>query len=242
MHFNSTLIPATLARRYKRFLADVVLENGDVTTVHVANPGAMTGLDRPLSRIWLSDSGNPLRKYPCSWELVEVDLGSGLELVGVNTSQPHELTAEAIAAGLIPELRDYASIRQEVKYGQKSRVDFLLEDPARPTCYLEVKNVHLMRKPRLAEFPDSVTERGAKHLRELAAVRAGEARAVLLFVIQIASANRFAVAADIDPAYAAAFERARMSGVEMLAWRCNVAVNGIEIAAPVPIVAGLKAA
>ena len=103
--------------------------------------------------------------------MVEVDLGSGLELVGVNTSQPHELTAEAIAAGLIPELRDYASIRQEVKYGQKSRVDFLLEDPARPTCYLEVKNVHLMRKPRLAEFPDSVTERGTKHLRELAQMR-----------------------------------------------------------------------
>ena len=101
--------------------------------------------------------------------MVEVDLGSGLELVGVNTSQPHELTAEAIAAGLIPELRDYASIRQEVKYGQKSRVDFLLEDPARPTCYLEVKNVHLMRKPRLAEFPDSVTERGTKHLRRACA-------------------------------------------------------------------------
>jgi sugar fermentation stimulation protein len=165
MLFDSALIPATLARRYKRFLADVVLENGDVTTVHVVNPGAMTGLDRPLSRIWLSDSGNPLRKYPCTWELVEVDLGSGPELVGVNTSQPHELTAEAIAAGLIPELRDYASVRQEVKYGQKSRIDFLLEDPSRPTCYLEVKNVHLMRKPRLAEFPDSVTERGANARR-----------------------------------------------------------------------------
>jgi sugar fermentation stimulation protein A len=236
MLFDTPLIPATLARRYKRFLADVVLEDGDVTTVHVANPGAMTGLDRPQSRIWLSDSGNPLRKYRCTWQLIEVDLGSGRELVGVNTGQPHALTAEAIAAGLIPELRDYASVRQEVKYGQKSRIDFLLEDPARPACYLEVKNVHLMRKPRLAEFPDSVTERGAKHLRELAQMRANGARAVMLYVIQIASADRFAVARDIDPAYGAAFAQARKAGVEMLAWRCSVNLAGIQIAAPVPIV------
>jgi sugar fermentation stimulation protein A len=236
MLFDSPLIPATLTRRYKRFLADVVLENGDVTTVHVANPGAMTGLHRPQSRIWLSDSRNPLRKYRCTWELIEVDLGSGAELVGVNTGQPHTLTAEAIAAGLIPELRDYASIRREVKYGQKSRIDFLLEDPARPACYLEVKNVHLMRKPRLAEFPDSVTERGAKHLRELARMRAEGARAAMLYVLQIPSADRFAIARDIDPAYAAAFDQARKAAVEMLAWRCSVNLAGIQIAAPDPVV------
>jgi sugar fermentation stimulation protein A len=236
MRFDSTLIPATLARRYKRFLADVVLETGDVATVHVANPGAMTGLDRPLSRVWLSDSGNPLRKYRCTWELVETDLGSGPELIGVNTGQPHQLVAEAIEAGLIPELRNYPSVRREVKYGERSRIDFLLADPARQPCYLEVKNVHLMRKAHLAEFPDSVTDRGTKHLRELAQMRAEGARAVLLFVIQIPSASRFAVARDIDPAYAAAFDRAREAGVEMLAWRCNVDLNGIEIAAPVPIV------
>jgi len=237
MQFTSTLIPATLARRYRRFLADVVLETGEVATVHVANPGAMTGLDRPLSRVWLSDSGNPLRKCPYSWELVEADLGSGPELIGVNTGQPHQLVGEALEAGLIPELRDYPSVRREVKYGENSRVDFLLEDPARRRrCYLEVKNVHLMRKPRLAEFPDSVTDRGAKHLRELAAARASGARAVLLFVIQIPSADRFAVAGDIDPAYAAAFAQARARGVEMLAWRCAVNLGGIEITAPVPIV------
>ena len=237
MQFTSTLIPATLARRYKRFLADVVLDTGEVATVHVANPGAMTGLDRPLSRVWLSDSGNPLRKFPYTWELVEADLGSGPELVGVNTGQPHQLVGEALEAGLIPELRDYQSVRREVKYGENSRVDFLLEDPARRRrCYLEVKNVHLMRKPRLAEFPDSVTDRGAKHLRELAAVRASGARAVLLFVIQIPSADRFTVAGDIDPAYAAAFAQARARGVEMLAWRCAVNLGGIEITAPVPIV------
>jgi sugar fermentation stimulation protein A len=236
MLFEKPLIPATLTRRYKRFLADVLLDNGDATTVHVANPGAMTGLDRPLSRIWLSDSGNPLRKYRCSWELVQVDLGSGTELVGVNTGQPHALVAEAVAAGLIPELRNYATVRREVKYGQKSRIDFLLEEPAWPSCYLEVKNVHLMRKPGLAEFPDSVTERGARHLRELARMRAAGARAMMLYVVQIPSADRLAIARDIDPAYGAAFEEASQAGVEMLAWRCDVRLEGIEIAARVPIV------
>jgi sugar fermentation stimulation protein A len=238
MRFSSTLIEATLARRYKRFLADVVLPSGEVMTVHVANPGAMTGLDRPFSRIWLSDSGNTLRKYPHTWELVETDLGSGPEIVGVNTAQPHQLVADALEAGLIPELRNYPTIRREVKYGENSRVDFLLDDPTRRPCYLEIKNVHLMRKPRLAEFPDSVTVRGAKHMRELAGVLASGARAVLLFVIQIPSAERFSVARDVDPGYAAAFDRARALGVEVLAWRCKVTLDGIEIAAPVPIVGG----
>ena len=238
MRFSSTLIEATLARRYKRFLADVVLPSGEVMTVHVANPGAMTGLDRPLSRVWLSDSGNTLRKYPHTWELVETDLGSGPEIVGVNTAQPHQLVADALEAGLIPELRNYPTIRREVKYGDNSRVDFLLDDPTRRPCYLEIKNVHLMRKPRLAEFPDSVTVRGAKHMRELAGVLASGARAVLLFVIQIPSAERFSVARDVDPGYAAAFDRARALGVEVLAWRCKVTLDGIEIAAPLPIVGG----
>ena len=236
MRYSSTLIPGTLARRYKRFLADVVLESGEMTTVHVANPGAMTGLDRPFSRVWLSGSDNPLRKLPLTWELVETDLGSGIEFVGVNTQQPNTLVAEALKEGLIPELRHYMSVRQEVKYGAKSRVDFLLESPSRRPCCLEVKNVHLMRKPRVAEFPDCVTDRGAKHMEELAAAIGSGARAVVLFVIQIASADRFAVARDIDPAFAAAFDVARGQGVQMLAWRCNVNLNGIEIAAPVPII------
>ena len=236
MRYSSTLIPGTLARRYKRFLADVVLESGEMTTVHVANPGAMTGLDRPFSRVWLSGSDNPLRKLPLTWELVETDLGSGIEFVGVNTQQPNTLVAEALKDGLIPELRHYTSVRPEVKYGARSRVDFLLESPSRRPCCLEVKNVHLMRKPRVAEFPDCVTDRGAKHMEELAAAIGSGARAVVLFVIQIASADRFAVARDIDPAFAAAFHVARGQGVQMLAWRCNVNLNGIEIAAPVPII------
>jgi sugar fermentation stimulation protein A len=198
----------------------------------------MTGLDKPYSRVWLSDSQNPMRTLRYTWELIETDLGSGPEIVGVNTVQPNLLVAEALQAGLIPELRGYPTIRREVKYGSNSRADFVLEDGKRPGCYLEVKNVHLMRKPRLAEFPDSVTVRGAKHLDDLAAVAAGGGRAVLLFVIQIPSADRFTVARDIDPAYAAAFDRARGKGVEMLAWRCHISVEGIEIKDPVPIVDG----
>jgi sugar fermentation stimulation protein A len=238
MRFTTALIPAMLTRRYKRFLADVVLDSGETLTVHVANPGAMTGLDRPSSRVWLSLSPNPLRKLPYSWELIEADFGNGPELVGVNTAYPNLLVADIIGSGLIPELRCYDTVRREVRYGSNSRVDFLLESPQRPPCYLEIKNVHLMRQPRLAEFPDSVTARGAKHLNELAAMVQGGARAVTLYIIQIPSAERFAVARDIDPAYGAAFDRARAAGVEMLAWRCAVTVDGIEIAAPVPVVTG----
>jgi sugar fermentation stimulation protein A len=238
MRFGTPLIPAMLVRRYKRFLADVMFESGEMTTVHVANPGAMTGLNRPYSRVWLSDSQNPMRTLRYSWELVETGLGSGPELVGVNTALPNLLVAEALEAGLIPELRDYSSIRREVKYGLGSRADFVLEDGKRPTCYLEIKNVHLMRKPRLAEFPDCVTARGAKHLEDLSLMAAGGARAVLLFVVQIPSADRFTLARDIDPTYAAGFDRARQKGVEMLAWRCKITIDGIEVATPVPIVEG----
>ncbi|MGH6673767.1 MAG: DNA/RNA nuclease SfsA [Xanthobacteraceae bacterium] len=238
MRFATPLIPAMLARRYKRFLADVMFDSGEMTTVHVSNPGAMTGLDKPYSQVWLSDSENPLRTLRYTWELVETDLGSGPELIGVNTIQPNLLVMEALQSGLIPELRDYPTIRREVKYGSNSRADFVLEDGKRPPCYLEVKNVHLMRKPRLAEFPDCVTARGTKHLGDLATVVGQGARAVLLFVVQVPSASRFAVARDIDTAYAAAFDRARQKGVEVLAWRCRVNTGGIDIVEPVPIVDG----
>jgi sugar fermentation stimulation protein A len=236
MRFTSSLIPAVLTRRYKRFLADVTFDSGEMTTVHVSNPGAMTGLNAPCSKVWLSDSQNSLRKLRYSWELVEADLGSGPELVGVDTIKPNGLVAEALQAGLISELRGHPTVRREVKYGSNSRADFVLDDGKRPRCYLEVKNVHLMRKQRLAEFPDCVTARGAKHLDDLAGVVELGARAVLLFVIQIPSADRFAVARDVDPTYAAAFERARGRGVEMLAWACKVTVEGIDIVRPVPIV------
>ena len=235
MRFPAPLIPATLVRRYKRFLADVVLETGEAMTVHVANPGAMMGLAAPGARVWLSRSADPRRKLAYSWELVEVDLGGGAELVGINTIHPNALAAEAIAAGAVAELAGYASVRREVKYGKNSRVDFLLEGPARPPCYVEIKNVHLMRQPGLAEFPDAVTKRGAKHLAEFGEMAAAGARAVMLFLIQIGSARRFKLARDIDPAYGAAFDAARTMGVEAIAYRCGISCEGIEVAEPVPI-------
>jgi sugar fermentation stimulation protein A len=236
MRFTEPLIPATLIKRYKRFLADVVLPSGEAITAHVANPGAMIGLAAPGSRVWLSKSAKANRKLPYSWELVEVDFGAGSELIGINTAHPNLLVAEAIAAGAIPELAGYAATRREVKYGRNSRVDFLLEAPGRPPCYVEVKNVHLMRQPGLAEFPDSVTARGTKHLDELAAMTAAGARAVMLFLIQIGSAARFALARDIDPTYGAAFDRARSAGVEAVAYRCAIERAAITLAGPVPIV------
>jgi sugar fermentation stimulation protein A len=235
MRFAGELVQATLIRRYKRFLADVELADGSVTTVHVANPGAMIGLQAPGSRVWLSRSPNKARKLPLSWELIEADFGSGPELAGLNTSHPNAIVAEALAAGAIPELAGYGTIRREVKYGKASRVDFLLEQCGRPSCYLEIKNVHLMRQARLAEFPDSVTARGARHLDELAAMVAKGFRAVMLYVIQIGSADRFALARDIDPAYALAFDRARAAGVEAIAYKCSLRVDEIALSGPVAI-------
>jgi len=236
MRFSAPLIPATLVRRYKRFLADVLLPSGETMTVHCANPGSMIGLNVPGARVWLSKSANPKRKLAHSWELIEVDFGTGAELVGINTAHPNALAGEAIAAGAIAELAGYASIRREVTYGKSSRVDFLLEAPARPPCYVEIKNVHLMREPGLAEFPDAVTKRGAKHLGELADMVAAGHRAVMLFLIQIGSARRFKLARDIDPAYGRAFDAARTAGVEALAYRCGVTADGIDVAEPVSIV------
>ena len=235
MRFPSPLVPATLLRRYKRFLADVVLPNGVETTVHVANPGAMTGLAAPGARVWLSKSNNPARKLPFSWELVEVDLGSGPELVGVNTAHPNRLVGTAVAAGTIAELAGYDTLRREVKYGRNSRVDFLLEGHGRPPCYAEAKNVHLMRAKGLAEFPDSVTARGARHLDELSAMVAQGCRAVMVFLVQIGSADRFALARDIDSKYGIAFDRARKAGVEAIAYRCAISESEITIAGAVPV-------
>jgi sugar fermentation stimulation protein A len=235
MRFPTPLVPATLIRRYKRFLADVTLPNGEAVTAHVANPGAMTGLATPGARVWLSKSDNPKRKLAWSWELVEADFGGGIELVGVNTMHPNAVVAEALATGMIPELAGYANARREVRYGRNSRVDVLLEDPARAACYVEIKNVHLMRRQGLAEFPDAVTARGAKHLDELADMVAAGHRAVMLFLIQIGSAERFGLAADIDPTYARAFARVRAAGVEAIAYRCAITADGIVFARAVPI-------
>jgi sugar fermentation stimulation protein A len=235
MRFANPLVPATLVKRYKRFLADVVLASGETITVHCANPGGMIGLTAPGARVWLSLSGNAKRKLPHSWELIEVDFGGGAELVGINTAHPNLLAAEAIMAGSIPELAGYDRIRREVRYGESSRVDFLLESERQPPCYVEVKNAHLMRERGFAEFPDAVTKRGAKHLAELTAMARAGNRAVILFLVQIGSAEKFRLARDIDPAYGTAFDLARKAGVEALAYRCALSCEGIAVAERIAI-------
>jgi len=229
------LVTGRLLRRYKRFLADVVLDaTGETVTAHCANPGAMTGLIAPGSRVWLSRAADPARKLGWSWELVEAEFGAGPALVGIHTGRPNAIAAEAIAAGRVPALAGYAGLRREVKYGQASRVDMVLDGPGRPACYVEVKNVHLMRRAGLAEFPDSVTARGARHLEELGAMVEAGHRAVMLFVVQM-PAEVFTLAADIDPVYAAAFSRARARGVEALAWVCRISPDEIVLDHAIPV-------
>jgi sugar fermentation stimulation protein A len=234
MQFRAPLVPARLLRRYKRFLADVRFEDGAEATAHCANSGSMLGLSEPGARVWLAPAANPKAKLAWSWELIEADLPGGRQLVGVNTANPNRLMEEAVRAGGIAELAGYAGFRREVAYGEGSRVDAVLSDPGRPDCYVEVKNVHMMREPGLAEFPDSVTARGAKHLAELSREVAAGRRAVMLFLIQMA-AERFRLAQDIDPAYARAFAAARSAGVEALAYTCRVAPDGIVVDRRVPI-------
>jgi sugar fermentation stimulation protein A len=204
----------------------VAFEDGCETTVHVPNPGAMLGLNAPGLAVWCSDSGSTTRKLPLTWELVEADGG----LVGVNTHNPNKIVAEALKAGAIAKVAGYTSIRPEVKYGEASRIDFLLESPDRPPCWLEVKNVHFMRTPGLAEFPDCVAARSAKHLREMAAKVAEGHRAVQLFVIQRTDADGFDTAGDIDPTYHAALRAAAEAGVEVLAYDCALTPERVTLA------------
>lgn len=229
MRFAAPLAEGRLVRRYKRFLADVELADGRLVTAHCANPGSMLGLADPGIRVWLSASDDPKRKLAWSLELVGVDLGAGPAIVGINTGHPNRLVADAIGSGAIPELAGYDGLRREVKYGRNSRVDLLLTRGGHPDCYVEVKNVHLMRTAGLAEFPDSVTARGAKHLDELADMVRSGARAVMFFLVQRGDAERIAIARDIDPAYGTALDRARSAGVEVIAYRCVVTPEAIEV-------------
>ena len=230
MDFASPLERGTLVSRYKRFFADVVLDDGREITAHCPNPGAMLGLNTPGLPAWVSRSDNPKRKLAHTLELVEADGG----LVGINTMHPNRLVAEALAADMIAELTGYVSHRREVRYGLNSRVDFLLEAPGRARCWLEVKNCHLRRSGTLAEFPDCVAARSLKHLRELRAmVEAGD-RAVMLFVIQRTDCDAFAACHDLDPAYAAGLTDAAGAGVEVLARRCDISTDGVRITADVP--------
>ena len=209
MKFKSPLVRGKLIKRYKRFLADVVLDTGETITAACANTGSMLGLTEPGNAVWLSRSESLTRKYPHSWELVDIpDIG----LVGINTGQPNHIVTEAIIAGKVAELTGYASLRNEVKYGRNSRIDILLEDAKRPPCYVEIKNVHFFREPGLAEFPDCVTVRGAKHLVELSNMVKGGARAVMVYLIQCRNPSGFALADDKDRTYFSEFRKARASG------------------------------
>lgn len=224
------LIAGTLIRRYKRFLADVLLEDGSSVTVHCPNSGSMKGCATPGSRVFLSRSPNPGRTYPLTWELVESD---GF-WAGINTSLPNRLAREAIENGIVPELQGYNSIRPEVPYGERSRIDLLLEGPA-GRCFVEVKNVTLIEEER-ALFPDAVTTRGQKHLNELMrVVREGD-RGVIFFVIQRGDAKALAPADAIDPEYGRLLRLARENGVEALAYRAEISTHEIRLTQRLPVI------
>jgi sugar fermentation stimulation protein A len=235
MEFTSPLQRGRLVQRYKRFLADIRLDDGSTITATCPNTGSMIGLKEPGQTVWVSTSDSPTRKYKHTWELVEHDLGKGPSLVGVNTSHPNKIVAEAIAAGKIRPLAGYATLERERKYGKNSRIDILLSDPRKPLTYVEVKNVHMSRTAGRAEFPDSVTERGAKHLVELSdMVRAGH-RAMMIFLIQRSDVTALSLARDVDAGYGDAFDKAQAAGVEMMAVRCTMRTTSISVDKVIPI-------
>lgn len=225
MLFKTPLISGILIKRYKRFLADIKLENGQEVTVHCPNPGAMMGITTPGSKVLLSKSDNPNRKLPFTWEMVEID---GV-WIGVNTSNPNKIVYEALLDNQIPALSGYKQIRPEVKYGKNSRIDFLLSDGPTEMCLVEVKNVHLIREGQVAEFPDCVTARGAKHQQELLEQVQNGVRSVVLYVLQRGDAKFFKVANDLDKAYGEAASQAYKGGVEMLAYSCDMSKQGIKL-------------
>jgi sugar fermentation stimulation protein A len=230
MRFPGPLTRGTLLRRYKRFLADVVLESGEQVTTHVANSGSMLGLTAPGLPVFLSHQPKPTRKLAWSWELVEI----GGCLVGVNTMHPNGIVADAVVTGTVSELTGYNLVRREVPYGKNSRIDLLLSAPDRPICYVEVKNVTLKRGDA-ACFPDAVTARGTKHLDELIETVIAGARAVMVFVVQREDCRYFTVADAIDSVYGATLRRAMASGVEAICYACCLSPEEIRMAHPLPL-------
>jgi sugar fermentation stimulation protein A len=224
MQFSKPLISGRLVKRYKRFLADVILDTGEEVTAHCTSTGTMLGLLTEGAPVWLSLADNPERKLNYTWEMVESD---GVK-VGVNTAHPNKLVAEAITGSVIPELTGYSTIRREVKYGQNSRIDLLLDGGETPPCYVEVKNVHL-RRHGAAEFPDAVTDRGAKHLREMSILVQQGQRAAMVYVIQRDDCDRFKLAEDLDPLYAETAQAAFAAGVEAYAYACDMQDWGIRL-------------
>ena len=225
MRFAEPLVEGRLVRRYQRFLADVDTAAGRVTA-HCPNTGSMLGCAEPGMRVWLSPASNPARKLAWTWELVETAPGV---LVGVHTGRSNTLVREAIELGRVPELRGYDAIRPEVKYGEGSRIDFLLQGPGRPDCYVEVKNVTAAVEGRIGYFPDAVTTRGARHLREMSAMVVAGHRAVLVFCVQREDVDAVRPADHIDPDYGRALRAALAAGVEVLALGARMDLQGIEM-------------
>ena len=224
MKFDPPLVSGTLVQRYKRFLFDAILDDGTAITGSCPNTGSMRGLTAPGSRVWMSESDSPTRKHRHRLELVEADD----TVVGINTSLPNRLAEEAILAGLVADLGTYPVLEREKKYGRNSRIDILLSGDTRPQAYVEVKNVHFRRTPGLAEFPDTVTARGAKHLEELGDMAEAGFRAVMLYLIQREDCDTFRICADLDPFYASGFRRALSRGVEAYAVKCAVTSEQIR--------------
>ncbi len=231
MRFPSPLIPARLIRRYKRFLADCRLEDGREVVAHCANPGSMMGLADPETRIWLEPNDDPRKKLKYGWRLVDHENG---HFTGVDTSVPNRALRAALEAAEVAPLAAYDIVRPEVKYGTNSRIDFLLQGAGLPDAYVEVKSVTLCRSPGRAEFPDSVTARGAKHLAELSEMAAQGHRAVMLFLVQRTDAEQFDVAADIDPTYAKAMSEAETAGVEVMVYGTRITPEAVTLGAPLP--------
>ncbi|WP_298921675.1 DNA/RNA nuclease SfsA [uncultured Roseobacter sp.] len=228
MRFQTDLVPARLTRRYKRFLADCVLEgSGAEITAHCANPGSMMGLAEPGTRVWLEPNDDPKKKLKYGWRLVDHENG---HFTGVDTSLPNRALKAALTAKALPPFSTYDVVRPEVKYGQKSRIDFLLSKDGLPDLYLEVKSVTLSRSAGLAEFPDSVTARGAKHLEELSQMVEQGHRAAMLYLVQRSDCTRFALAEDLDPTYASAYGDARAAGVETFCYSANISPKGAHLA------------
>lgn len=232
MRFQTELIPATLIRRYKRFLADCRLEDGREVTAHCANPGSMMGMAEPGIRIWLEPNDDPKKKLKFGWRLIEHSDG---HFTGVDTSVPNKALREALETRAIAPLAAYTHVRPEQKYGENSRIDFLLQGVGLPDAYVEVKSVTLSRSPGLAEFPDSVTARGAKHLDELAKIVQSGQRGVMLYLVQRTDCIQFALASDIDPKYAEAYTRASSIGVETLCYGTHINHTGVTVSDPIAI-------
>ena len=237
MIFEEPLLTGRLIRRYKRFLADVILDDGRRVTVHAANSGSMLGCAVPGMRVAVSPQDRPERKLKWTWELVEV----ADAWVAIHTGRSNGIVAEAIEAGRIGPLRGYPSLRREVAYGRggRSRVDLLITGHSqRPDCYVEVKNVTLRideGRARWARFPDAVTVRGAKHLEDLRDVVRAGGRAVIFFLVNRPDCSRLGPAAHIDPHYALLLREVMGQGVEALAYRTRPSLSGIEVDRPLPI-------